>query len=92
MRDCYGQRWERHPSQDLPHPQPSKLAQPHNSPHELLYANLSAWKIYEMILLHSKSGLEKRELYIRAVNREKGNRDKLLSTGMAYAAQNNLDY
>jgi hypothetical protein len=46
----------------------------------------------EMILLHSKSGLEKRELYIRAVNREKGNRDQLLSTGMAYAAQNDMDY
>jgi hypothetical protein len=76
MRDCYGQRWERHPSQDLPHPQPFKLAQPHNSSHELLYAKLSALKKGEMILLYSKNGLEKRELYIRAVNREKGNRDQ----------------
>jgi hypothetical protein len=46
-----------------------------------------------MILLHSMGGLEKRELYSRAVNPEKGNRDKLLSTGiMAYAAQNDMDY
>jgi len=46
-------------------PLPFKLAQPHSSSQELLPAKLSALRKGEMILLHSKSRLENRELYIR---------------------------